>query len=89
IDRATKRKPAILSSPSRRIRKQSFVRFRPWADYFYARFGACAPILLSDLKKTRLPGSLWRVKRWTTPARRKLISDSFSQTTLGSPIDPY
>ncbi|KAH9102717.1 hypothetical protein AeMF1_020755, partial [Aphanomyces euteiches] len=89
IDRATKRKPAILSSPSRRTRKQSFVRFRPWADYFYARFGAYAPILLSDLKKTRLPGSLWRVKRWTTPARMKLISDSFSQATLGSANGPY
>ncbi|KAH9141379.1 hypothetical protein AeRB84_014435, partial [Aphanomyces euteiches] len=89
IDRATKRKPAILSSPSRRTRKQSFVRFRPWTDYFYARFGAYAPILLSDLKKTRLPGSLWRVKRWTTPARMKLISDSFSQVTLGSANGPY
>ncbi|KAH9121452.1 hypothetical protein AeMF1_006841, partial [Aphanomyces euteiches] len=89
IDRATKRKPAILSSPSRRTRKQSFVRFRPWADYFYARFGAYAPILLSDLKKTRLSGSLWRVKRWTTPARMKLISDSCSQATLGSAIDSY
>ncbi|CAK5239901.1 unnamed protein product, partial [Aphanomyces euteiches] len=89
IDRATRRKPAILSSPSRRTRKQPFVRFRPWADYFYARFGAFAPILLSDLKKTRLPGSLWRVKRWTTPARMKLISDSFSQTTFGSVNGPY
>ncbi|KAH9084275.1 hypothetical protein LEN26_020965, partial [Aphanomyces euteiches] len=89
IDRATKRKPAIPSSQGRRTRKQSFVRFRPWADYFYARFGAYAPILLSDLKNTRLPGSLWRVKRWTTPARMKLISDSFSQATLGSANGPY
>ncbi|KAH9124377.1 hypothetical protein AeMF1_004852 [Aphanomyces euteiches] len=50
------------------------VRFKDEADYRHERLRDTVQVLLADLRKTRLPGKLWRYKRWITPARAKLIS---------------
>ncbi|CAK4706988.1 unnamed protein product, partial [Aphanomyces euteiches] len=66
-----------------RIKSTKSVRFGQSAEYKSDHFGTTAQIRLADLKKTRMPGRLWRTRHWTTPSRDKLISETFEESVPG------